>query len=133
MTKVRDLKTPEDAEILAYNNVPVSVAAAYLCCGERKLRDALKQGAPPFGVRIQKRGGQQQVENSHKPRGFWQSVQSINPRKRCNAHGAEQGPTNDLFPLSISRDGQKYKEEIAYEDTQSEAYLYRAPSGDKPC
>lgn len=42
-------KTPTDTEILAYDNVPVPVAAAYLGYGINSLREALQQGVAPFG------------------------------------------------------------------------------------
>lgn len=45
-------EVPTDAEILAYDNVPVPVAAAYLGCGANSLREALQQGAVPFGFSV---------------------------------------------------------------------------------
>lgn len=59
MARIRSEKTPEDEEILSYDNVPVPVAAAYLGCGVGALRDALQQGRAPFGyaVRSGKDGG----------------------------------------------------------------------------
>lgn len=49
MAKLKDAKTPEDAEILAYDNVPIQVAAAYLGCGVSSLWEALQQRRAPFG------------------------------------------------------------------------------------
>ena len=45
-------KTPTDAEILEYDNVPVPVAAAYLGIGVIPLRSALQQGTAPFGYSV---------------------------------------------------------------------------------
>lgn len=45
-------EVPTDAEILAYDNVPVPVAAAYLGCGVNSLREALQQGRAPFGYAV---------------------------------------------------------------------------------
>lgn len=42
-------EVPTDVEILSYDNVPVPVAAAYLGCGIKSLREALQQGVAPFG------------------------------------------------------------------------------------
>ncbi len=40
---------PADAEIMAYNNVPVLAASAYLGCSPETLRESLRQGRAPFG------------------------------------------------------------------------------------
>lgn len=45
--------TPTDAEILAYNNVPVAVAAAYLGCGQGVVQNALKQRRAPYGYAVE--------------------------------------------------------------------------------
>lgn len=46
---------PTDAEILAYDNVPVSVAALYLDWSEPCVRSALREGRAPFGVAVRGR------------------------------------------------------------------------------
>lgn len=40
---------PTDAEIMAYNNVPILAASAYLGCAPETLRESLRQGRAPFG------------------------------------------------------------------------------------
>lgn len=46
-------RIPTDAEILAYNNVPVAVAAAYLGCGPVVVQSALKQRCAPYGYAVE--------------------------------------------------------------------------------
>jgi hypothetical protein len=52
MAKIKDSRTPTDEEIFLYDNVPVTVAAAYLGCGVPSLREALQQGKAPFGYAV---------------------------------------------------------------------------------
>lgn len=44
--------TPTDAEILAYDNVPVEVAARYLDWPEKTVRLALREGRATFGIAV---------------------------------------------------------------------------------
>ena len=44
--------TPTDAEILAYDNVPVAVAARYLDWTEATVRLALREGRASFGIAV---------------------------------------------------------------------------------
>ena len=50
-TKAR-LPVPTDSEVLAYDNVPVDVAARYLDWTEQTVRLALREARAPFGVAI---------------------------------------------------------------------------------
>lgn len=43
---------PTDAEILAYDNVPVDVAARYLDWPEQTVRLALREGRATFGIAV---------------------------------------------------------------------------------
>ena len=43
---------PTDAEILAYDNVPVAVAARYLDWTESTVRLALREGRASFGIAV---------------------------------------------------------------------------------
>lgn len=47
---------PTDDEILAYDNVPVDVAARYLDWTEKAVRQALREGRGCFGTAIRDRG-----------------------------------------------------------------------------
>lgn len=49
------LEVPTDAEILSYDNVPVSVAARYLDWPEQTVRLALREGRAAFGVAVKDR------------------------------------------------------------------------------
>jgi hypothetical protein len=44
--------TPTDEEILAYDNVPVDVAARYLDWTEQNVRLALREGRATFGIAV---------------------------------------------------------------------------------
>ena len=47
--------TPTDEEILAFDNVPVEVAARYLDWTEQTLRLALREGRATFGIAVKDR------------------------------------------------------------------------------
>ena len=46
---------PADEDILAYDNVPVDIAARYLDWTEQNVRLALREGRAPFGIAIRDR------------------------------------------------------------------------------
>jgi len=52
MAGLRCAATPTEAEILAYNNVPLELAAAYIGISAIKVRDGLKQGRAPYGYAV---------------------------------------------------------------------------------
>ncbi len=52
MAGLRCATTPTEAEILAYDNVPPELAAAYIGISAGKVRDGLKQGRAPFGYAV---------------------------------------------------------------------------------
>ena len=53
MAKLADDRTPTDAEILQYKNVPVDVAARYIGWSSVTITNALKQERAPFGFASQ--------------------------------------------------------------------------------
>lgn len=53
MAKLHDDRTPTDAEILKYKNVPVDVAARYIGWSSVTITNALKQERAPFGFSSQ--------------------------------------------------------------------------------
>ncbi len=52
MAGLRCTSTPTEAEILAYDNVPTDLAAAYIGISPIKVRDGLKQGRAPYGYAV---------------------------------------------------------------------------------
>jgi len=56
MAGLRDKNTPTEAEILAYDNVPVPIAAAYIGLSPTKVREKLIQGTAPFGFSVKGEG-----------------------------------------------------------------------------
>lgn len=50
--RAKERTVPEDSEILAYDNVPVDVAARYLDWPEQTLRLALREGRASFGLAV---------------------------------------------------------------------------------
>lgn len=46
-------RSPTDAEIIKFRNVPVEVAAAYIGWTPQAIRWALKEGRAPFGTAVQ--------------------------------------------------------------------------------
>lgn len=53
--RTRERQIPTDQEILAYDNVPVDVAARYLDWPEQTVRLALREGRATFGVAVRDR------------------------------------------------------------------------------
>ena len=53
MSRKRTATAPDEAEILAHNNVPLTLAASYLGWSSVTLRYALQQQGAPFGMAAQ--------------------------------------------------------------------------------
>lgn len=86
MAQLKSEKTPTEDMIRLYDNVPVSVAAAYLGCGPVIVQNALQQRRAPYGYA---------VENQEK--GTWRYQISPGALVRFKSGELPMWPLSDLL------------------------------------